>query len=94
MLAVARAVLMKVHSGVFAALAAPPVAGPNGEPVYSNWDVRHVLGRERRKVTSRRPRTLPCEKMVWRSSHVVQLSASDLSIRSGKTGDERTATSV
>lgn len=50
MLAVSRAVLMKVHSGVFAALAAPPVAGPNGEPVYSNWDVRHVLSCERQKV--------------------------------------------
>ena len=50
MLAVSRAVLMKVHSGVFAALASPPVTGPDGEPVYSNWDVRHVLSCERKKV--------------------------------------------
>ena len=50
MLAVARGVLMRVHQGVFEALAAPPVQAPNGTLVYGNWDVRHVLQQARRQV--------------------------------------------
>ncbi len=54
MLAVARGVLMRVHQGVFEALAAPPVQGPDGTLVYGNWDVRHVLQQARRQATALR----------------------------------------
>ncbi len=50
MLAVARGVLMRVHHGVFEALAAPPVQAPDGTLVYGNWDVRHVLQQARRQA--------------------------------------------
>ena len=53
MLAVARGVLMRVHHGVFEALAAPPVQAPDGTLVYGNWDVRHVLRQARRQVQCR-----------------------------------------
>ena len=60
MLAVARGVLMRVHYGVFEALAAPPVQTPDGTLVYGNWDVRHVLQQARRQVRRRLHDQLTC----------------------------------
>ena len=67
MLAVARGVLMRVHHGVFEALAAPPVRAPDGTLVYGNWDVRHVLRQARRQVRGAAMRATCTEHAFARS---------------------------
>ncbi len=67
MLAVARGVLMRVHHGVFEALAAPPVQAPDGTLVYGNWDVRHVLRHARRQVP--RDALMRCQFVLCLESH-------------------------
>ena len=64
MLAVARGVLMRVHHGVFEALAAPPMQAPDGTLVYGNWDVRHVLRQARRQVSTVSTRPNPANRSV------------------------------
>jgi hypothetical protein len=50
MLMVALDVLLRVHRGVFSALRAAPIRSATGELMYANWDVRHVLQKERKQV--------------------------------------------